>query len=162
MTCGQRAKSNRSSWAGTRRYGSSQLVSRKLHIWDPNSRFGHLILEGHSAGVRALAVAPSGRWLASASADTTVRIWDPAAGTALRTLSGHENDVRAVGVGPDGRWLASASDDHSVRVWDTTTWQSSTALRTGHELVGVSLPGTPRRRENGGGLPADAGVSLGL
>jgi hypothetical protein len=28
-------------------------------------------------------------------------------------------------------------------------------------LVLVSLQGTPRRRENRGGLPADAGVSLG-
>jgi hypothetical protein len=29
------------------------------------------------------------------------------------------------------------------------------------QLVGVSLRGTPRRRENRGGLPADAGSTLG-
>ena len=34
-------------------------------------------LTGHKAWVRALAAAPDGSWLASASNDGTVRIWDP-------------------------------------------------------------------------------------
>ena len=41
------------------------------------------------ARVTAVAIAPDGTWLATASDDGTVRIWDPATGQQRATLTGH-------------------------------------------------------------------------
>ena len=66
---------------------------------------GKLTLTGHTSYVLALAVAPDGSWLASASDDATVRIWDPRTGQTRHTLTGHTSRVRGVG-GRPGRHLA--------------------------------------------------------
>ncbi len=75
--------------------------------------------EGHTKGVKALAVLLDGK-LASASSDATVRVWDPGTGRCLRVLEGHTGAVEALAVLSDGK-LASASWDETVRVWDPAT-----------------------------------------
>ena len=74
------------------------------------------VLTGHTDGVLALAVAPDGCWLASASG-MEVRVWDPETGATRQTLTGHTGGVGALVVAPDGSWLASAGDDEEVRIW---------------------------------------------
>jgi WD40 repeat protein len=91
---------------------------------------------GHTGTVFALAVAPDGSWLASASDDETVRIWDPTTGTTRYTLTGHTRGVWALVTAPDGSWLASADSDFfgeggEVRVWDPITGTTRHTL-TGH------------------------------
>jgi WD40 repeat protein len=83
---------------------------------------------GHSGWVSALAVAPDGSWLASASGDIftggQIRMWDPATGECRHTLTGHARGVTALAVAPDGSWLVSAGDEAfaaEVRVWDPVT-----------------------------------------
>jgi hypothetical protein len=44
------------------------------------------VLTSHTSWVGALAVAPDGTWLASASMDATVRIWDPTTSALLTSL----------------------------------------------------------------------------
>jgi WD40 repeat protein len=72
--------------------------------------------------VNAVAFAPDGRTLASASGDQTVRLWDlsdRAHPSPLGPpLTGHTSLVNAVAFAPDGRTLASASYDRTVRLWD--------------------------------------------
>src|SRR5262249_324972 len=74
--------------------------------------------EGHTSFVRCVSWHPSGRLLASCSADGSVRLWDAASGAALATLQGHTNDVRAVAWHPGGTFLASASEDGTIRLWE--------------------------------------------
>src|SRR5664279_4515315 len=89
------------------------------------------VLTGHTGGVRALAAAPDGSWLASADQDGTVRIWDPATGAATHTLTGHTGGVLALPAAPDGSWLASAGEEGTVRIWDPATGTATHTL-TGH------------------------------
>jgi WD40 repeat protein len=84
----------------------------------------------HSRTVRALAWAPGGRTLATASFDSTVAVWeeveadDDEDGSGARewecvtALEGHENECKSVAFSHDGALLASCSRDRSVWVWE--------------------------------------------
>ena len=69
----------------------------------------------HRHVVWAVAIAPDGTWLATASVDKTVRTW-AADGTPRTTLAGHKHGVGAVAIAPDGTWLATG-DVGTVRIW---------------------------------------------
>ncbi len=87
------------------------------------------VLDGHSDWVQALAFAPDGRTLASASYDKTIRIWSVTNGGVQHVLHGHQRSINALAYSPDGRWLASAGDDASVRLWEQATGRERAALR---------------------------------
>jgi WD40 repeat protein len=80
------------------------------------------VLDHHMEIVNAVAFAPDGRSLATASADRTVLLWDvtdPARPRRLDTpLTGHIDAVSAVAFAPDGRSLATASADRTMFRWD--------------------------------------------
>jgi WD40 repeat protein len=73
-------------------------------------------LTGHTERVWAVAIAPDGTWLVTASGDRTARIW-AADGTVRAVLTGHEDVVRKVAIAPDGTWLVTASHDGTARIW---------------------------------------------
>jgi WD40 repeat protein len=113
-----------------------------VRIWDPITGTARHTLTGHTDGVRALAVAPDGSWLASAGYGGEVRIWDPITGTARHTLTGHTPEVRTLAVAPDGSWLASTGDDGTLRIWDPTTGAALTSLRVAGRLSHLLLAST--------------------
>jgi len=89
------------------------------YAWDDK-----LLLHGHTAGVRSLALLPYGR-LASGDHGGTVRLWDVArGGEATAVLEGHGGYVHALVALPDGCRLAAGvfadrGSSGSVVVWDT-------------------------------------------
>ena len=103
------------------------------------------VLTGHDRPVNAVAVAPDGTWLATASEDGTVRTW-AADGTPRATLTGHGGRVRAVAIAPDGTWLATASDDG--------TWLA--AAGTDGTVRTWAADGTPRATLTSHGGPVRA------
>jgi NB-ARC domain/WD domain, G-beta repeat len=75
------------------------------------------VLSDHVGGVTAVAIAPAGTWLATASnLEGAVRIWDAATGEQRATLTGHTKRVTTMAIAPDGTWLATASRDRTVRI----------------------------------------------
>lgn len=111
-------------------------------------------LKGHTGGVTALAFAPDGRTLISASHDATLRFWDAATGKHIRKLQVadetsefpsldqykgiNSGGVLAVAYSSDGRFLASGSYDGTVRIWDSDTGKELHALRGhGREVASV-------------------------
>jgi WD40 repeat protein/serine/threonine protein kinase len=86
---------------------------------------------GHSDMIYALAFAPDGRRLASASEDHTAKVWDCANGTLLLSLSADQGAVNAVAFSPSGKWIVTAGSDHTAKVWDCTNGTNLLTLR-GH------------------------------
>jgi eukaryotic-like serine/threonine-protein kinase len=110
--------------------------------WDLSTGKIHSILHGHSDYVRALALTPDGRALATGSGDETIKIWDLASGTELATLRGHLGQVLSLAFAPEGRWLASGSNDRTVRLWDMSTRREAAKL-SGHLSSVQSVAFTP-------------------
>src|SRR5436309_692031 len=75
----------------------------RIALWRPGREDPDAVLDGHGGPVVALAAAPDGKWLASASWDRTLRVWPLAGGGgAPRLLEGHQQNVNGVAFLPDG------------------------------------------------------------
>lgn len=86
--------------------------------------------------VTAIAIDPTGRWLAVAGDDKTIRIMQ--AGTFVQTavLHGHRDLIRTVEFRHDGKILASSGNDGSLILWDQA--DSYKELRRVEGLTAVS------------------------
>src|SRR5262249_26421968 len=83
-------------------------------------------LEAHRGWVRALAVSPDGKTLASCGNDHLVKLWSIADGKLLRELAGHASHVYNTAFHPDGKHLVSADLMGVVKVWD---WAKGETVR---------------------------------
>ncbi|MGD0973463.1 MAG: NB-ARC domain-containing protein [Candidatus Korobacteraceae bacterium] len=101
-------------------------------------------LEGHTSGVRGVALSADGKSAVSASEDHTLKVWDVESGRIINTLDGHSSGVRGVALSADGRRAVSASEDKTLKVWDV---ESGHVIRTleGHysgvQCVALSADG---------------------
>ena len=94
----------------------------------------------HPGELRALALAPDGRALATAGADGRVRVWDlsrPAA--APRELRGHTGAVLSAMFDRAGRRLVTAAADGTARVWDVQSTRPPRILEHPRGAVRVAV-----------------------
>ncbi|MGC9523992.1 MAG: protein kinase domain-containing protein [Limnospira sp.] len=80
-----------------------------------------VVLKGHSAPVRAIAIGPDGYLLISSSADRTIRLWNLCTGQLLHRFCGHAAAVNAIALSPNGRRLVSGSCDRTLLAWNLKT-----------------------------------------
>ena len=88
----------------------------RLRVWD--ARDGHLLhtLPGHGGGIKALAVSPDGRTLASVADDLQVKLWSLPTGRELMTI-GRSVDLGRLLFTPDGDGLVAAHPWRGARIW---------------------------------------------
>lgn len=79
------------------------------------------VIEAHRGWVRAVAVSPDGRLVASCGNDHLVRLWRADDGSPVRTLDGHTSHVYNLAFHPDGTRLASCDLKGVVKDWNLQT-----------------------------------------
>ncbi len=102
----------------------------------------YLTYRGHSRRVLALAWAPDGTCIASASDDETVQVWDASTGNQTITYRSHSSWVKAVAWSPDGKYLVSAGADTTVQVWNAATGRTTLVYR-GHPRIVTAVAWSP-------------------
>ncbi|KAI0871276.1 WD40-repeat-containing domain protein [Hypoxylon argillaceum] len=90
----------------------------QVNLWSLSQDTPLSTLEGHSQRVVRVEFHPSGRYLATASDDTTWKLWDVETTTELLFQEGHSRGVFAVSYNTDGSLLASGGMDSIGRIWD--------------------------------------------
>jgi WD40 repeat protein len=83
---------------------------RSVLLWALPRNGGPVRLEGHEKEVRAIAVAPDGRTLASAGLDGALVLWDVATRGQLARFDWRLGALYALAFSPDGMTLAVAGD----------------------------------------------------
>jgi hypothetical protein len=114
-----------------------------LRVWDLETSETLSRLEGHTAGVTALALV-GGRQALSGARDKALRLWDLSTGLTLRTFEGHKDWISAVTVVDAGRALSGACDG-TIRLWDLETGETVRAFETHrHGVTALSLADSHR------------------
>jgi U4/U6 small nuclear ribonucleoprotein PRP4 len=109
-----------------------------VHLWSLCQDTPIASLQGHQLRVARLAFHPSGRFVGTASFDTTWRLWDTETQQELLLQEGHSREVFSIGFQPDGALVSTAGYDSIGRVWDLRTGRSIMVL-SGHIKPILSL-----------------------
>ncbi|MBO6717568.1 MAG: WD40 repeat domain-containing protein [Rhizobiaceae bacterium] len=117
-------------------------LSKALPEYIDSVWFGGALPDGEERESFAGAFSPDGKWVATATWDSTVRIWDVETGEEINVLVGHEGPINGIVYSPDGSriatssgdyyWSSSNSGDQTARLWDATSGAEIAVLR-GHE-----------------------------
>jgi hypothetical protein len=75
------------------------------------------ILKGHLSYVESVRFHPSGKILASGSADKTVKFWDLSAQKEIASLHIHDDHVSAIAFSPDGKSMITGDYSGTIKVW---------------------------------------------
>jgi small GTP-binding protein len=101
-----------------------------IRLWDLETKRCLRVFEGHTEGVRSLALSPNQNYVVSASDDTDVRLWNVKTGYCQNVFAGHTGRVLSV-VWASDRYVVSGSEDGTARVWDVNNGRCLCILR-GH------------------------------
>jgi WD40 repeat protein/tRNA A-37 threonylcarbamoyl transferase component Bud32 len=106
--------------ADGRRVVAGGAAPQDATLWDLPAGRSVFTLRGHDSAITALAFAPDGRRIVSASQDRSVKLWDGSTGREILTLPWATGAAEGIAFSPDGTRLYTASTDGTVRVWDAT------------------------------------------
>src|SRR5688572_4109276 len=70
---------------------------------------------GHSGWISSMAFSPDGKWVVTASKDSTLRLWEVATRREVRVFSGHESELYNVAFSPDSARILSGGLDNTLR-----------------------------------------------
>lgn len=88
------------------------------------------MLHGHASHIWTLSFSKDGRWIATASDDSTIRIWDLDTGETVHVLVGHTDRLTSVMFSADRKKIVSGARDETIRIWDTDTGNLVSTIST--------------------------------
>ncbi len=148
-------ESGRSYWAYRTHLGvrsvayardGSRLVSGSFDgtvaVTDPVGR-EHAAFRAHDEAINALALAPDGKTVATASRDRTIALWDAEAVLKLRTL--RPGEAWSLAFKPDGSTLAAGMKDGTITTWSVPEGRKLATL-AGHTQGVAALAYSPDGR----------------
>ena len=111
--------------------GEGDMVAQ---VWDIESSSVLFSLDGHTAGINAIAFSHDNKKIVTGAADNTVRIWNAETGKEVQKLEGHKAAVLSVAFSADDTQVASGDSGFATRGWDA---------KTGKSLFVLDPEGTP-------------------
>ncbi len=87
-----------------------------LDIFSDNNISSAGDLKSHNSSVTSVSFHSSGKYIASASADTTIKLWN-LRGELLNTLENHNSSVTSLDFSSDGNLLVSADSSGTTIAW---------------------------------------------
>ncbi|XP_063703562.1 WD repeat-containing protein 48 homolog [Culicoides brevitarsis] len=100
-----------------------------IRVWNSKQSSDNYIqsMEHHNDWVNDIVLCCGGRYLISASCDTTVKVWNAQKGFCMSTLKTHRDYVQALAYAKDREQVASAGLDKEIFLWDVNTLTALTA-----------------------------------
>jgi WD40 repeat protein len=104
-----------------------------LRLWDLKTGVMLKKMEGHRSRVRALAVSPDGKWIASGDESGELIAWHGQTGEPLdRAIEkSHWGWILSLDFSQDSIALASGSSDTITKLWSTSSWTVKRSLGCG-------------------------------
>lgn len=102
-------------------------------------------LYGHEGEIRAIALSPDGKTLATGGDDRSIKVWDITSGKLIWNISPllmwgtHKESIIRLAFTPDGKMLISSDGSRTIKLWN---WQSRSEPRT-LNLSGYSIAISP-------------------
>ena len=107
------------------------VSGRSVHLLDASTFKQIRTLDGHTAGVMALAFHPDGTILATGARDGTIRLWDVAQGRAAVVIEENQ-PVTSLAFNPNGTHLVSGDYSGAIRARDVSFYDWSFAKLLEH------------------------------
>ena len=90
----------------------------------------------HRGYIRAVAVSPNGKLVATGGNDLVVRIWSADTGELVRELTGHKRHIYNLAFHPNGQHLVTGDLMGVLKKWDVRTWKQVFEFQGTKILVG--------------------------
>ncbi|NBO92316.1 MAG: WD40 repeat domain-containing protein [Planctomycetia bacterium] len=101
---------------------------KMIRAYDPSPLKEQFILRGHTGRIRALAVSPDNKWLASGgSGDDRARLWPLGKPSAARVLQGTNRRIDSLAFMEGGKVLVVGDRDGKISVWDVESGRERTS-----------------------------------
>ncbi|GAA5959596.1 hypothetical protein JCM3765_007210 [Sporobolomyces pararoseus] len=113
-----------------------------IKLWNLESDSSISTLSGHEGRVCRINFHPSGKYLGSASYDSTWRLWDVETCQELLLQEGHSKEVYAISFQQDGSLVCTGGLDAIARLWDLRSGRTSLVL-SGHSRDILSIDFSP-------------------